>query len=567
MINSIHIKNFALIDKIEIPFNKGLNILAGETGAGKSIIIDAIDAAFGARTSKEFIKSGEKKAFVELTIKLEDSFPFELLAENEIEIEEDNILTVSREISQSGSKSRINGIIVTQNYINNLRKYLLDIHSQHETYTYINPKTHLTLLDSYGGENHRKMIEEFSTAHNQFKSLTKQLNSIKSGIQEKTRRIDFLSYQVEEIFSAKIKNAEEYTQLIEERELLINAEELKTSSYSGYELIYGQENSVIDLLSGIEKKLEKLSSYDKQLGEIAGTISSAKIELKDAAETLMDYSENIDANPYKLEQIEERIETLEKLKRKYGPELSDVISNLEKFETELEEISFSDEKISELENKLNYIEKEMINYANNLSKNRKILSEKLSLLIQKEIKKLEMPHAKFLIGVNSDNDITSNGFDNAEFLISTNPGEDLKPLAKVASGGEISRIMLGMKTVFAKSDKVNTVIFDEIDTGISGKTSQAVAEELASLSASHQILCITHQPIIAAMADKYLFVEKFQEENSTKVEVKELNREEIIRALAKLASGSENNDESIKFAQNLIDKATEYKENLLTTAS
>lgn len=562
MINSIQIKNFALIDEIEIFLDRGLNILAGETGAGKSIIIDAIDAALGARTSKDFIKSGEKKAFVELTIKLDSNFPYEILTENEIELEEDKILIISREISANGSKSRINGVIVTQNYINNLRKYLLDIHSQHETYTYINPKTHLSLLDSYGGEKQKKIISEFKALYNNYNSLKKQFYSIKASIHEKTQRIDFLNYQIEEIASAKIVEADEYNRLKEQRELLVNADELKTSSYSGYEIIYRKENSVIDLLSGIEKKLERLSGYDKNLGEVAATISSAKLELKDVAETLMDYSENIDADPFKLEQTEERINVLEKLQRKYGPELSDVILNLKNFKTELEEISFSDEQIAELEKSLNDAEKDVLKSANALSIQRKALAEKLSALIQKEIVKLEMPNARFSINVDQNSDIAPNGLDNAEFFISTNPGEDLKPLAKVASGGEVSRIMLGMKTVFAKSDKVNTVIFDEIDTGISGKTSQAVAEELVNLSVSHQILCITHQPIIAVMADKYLFVEKVQSEDLTKIGIRELNQKEITEAIAKLASGSENNEESLKFAKKLIDKAVEYKETL-----
>jgi DNA repair protein RecN (Recombination protein N) len=566
MINSIQIKNFALIDEIEIFLDRGLNILAGETGAGKSIIIDAIDAALGARTSKDFIKSGEKKAFVELTIKLDANFPYEILAENEIELEDDKILIISREISANGSKSRINGVIVTQNYINNLRKYLLDIHSQHETYTYINPKTHLSLLDGYGGEKQKKFLSEFKSLYNNYNSLKKQLSSIKASIHEKTQRIDFLNYQIEEIASAKIIRADEYTQLKEQRELLVNADELKTSSYSGYEIIYRKENSVIDLLSGIEKKLERLSVYDKNLGEVAATISSAKLDLKDVAETLMDYSENIDADPFKLEQTEERINVLEKLQRKYGPELSDVILNLKNFKTELEEISFSDEQIAELEKSLNNAEKDVLKSANALSIQRKALSEKLSALIQKEIVKLEMPNAKFSINVEQNSDITPNGLDSAEFFISTNPGEELKPLAKVASGGEVSRIMLGMKTVFAKSDKVNTVIFDEIDTGISGKTSQAVAEELVNLSVSHQILCITHQPIIAVMADKYLFVEKVQSEDLTKIGIKELNQKEITEAIAKLASGSENNEESLKFAKKLIDKAVEYKETLSASA-
>lgn len=562
MITNLYIKNFALIDELELNLNRGLNILAGETGAGKSIIIDAIDAAFGARISKEQIKSGEKKAIIELTVKLSDEFNFELLKENEIELEDQNTLNISREITTTSSKSRVNGVIVTQSYIQNIRKYLIDIHSQHETYTYINPKTHLSLLDEYGNNLHKTILSEFKALYREYDYRKKQLEQIKAGLKEKKQKIDFLNFQIEEILSAKIKNPTELDELNKEREILINAEELKNTSYESYKFIYGKENSIIDILSSIEKKINKITRYDETLETVSQAISSAKIELKDVAETLMDYSENIEADTYKLEQTEERINLLEKLTRKYGPELNDVIENFNNFQKELDEITISDEEISKLEKELNITIENLFKKSEELTLSRKGLAKTLSSLIQQEIIKLEMPQARFLIQLQKKEQISLDGFDEVEFMISTNPGEDLKPLAKVASGGEISRVMLGMKTVFARADKVNTVIFDEIDTGISGKTSQAVAEELASLSTSHQILCITHQPIIAAMSDEHLFVEKVQTADSTKVTVKELNKEEKIKALAKLASGSETNEESVKFAQNLLLKAEQFKKSL-----
>lgn len=561
MIKNLSITNFTLIDKTKTEFGPGLNILTGETGAGKSILIDAIDLAFGARASKEQIKTGENKALIELEIELSQSFPMNLLYENGIETDEYTLI-ISREITLTGTRSRINGVLVTQNYIQSLREYLIDIHSQHETYNYLQPKTHIDLLDQYGDKQHQDLIENFSKIYSEYRHTLRELELISSNIQEKEQKLDFLKFQVNEIEAARIENPEEYENLMQERSVLLNAEELKDLSISSYNCLYSQDNSIIDTLSQIENKLTRASELDKNLSEHIEFISSSIIHLKAAADGLRNYSESLDTDYEKLNQIEERIDLLDKLRRKYGPSLSDIINNLEKFQNELSEIEINSDNIENLSQKLKILEKELKNIANNLSGSRKKLAGTLSDLIQKELVKLEMPKVQFLVKVEDKNEILAKGNDNVEFLISPNSGEPLKPLAKIASGGEISRVMLAVKTILAKADKVDTVIFDEIDTGTSGKTSQVIAEELANLSSSHQILCITHQPIIAAMADQYFYINKIQNDNNTNIIIHNFNQEERTKAISKLASGSSDDKDALNFASKLILQATEYKAKL-----
>lgn len=559
MIKNLLIKDFILIDEIEVDFSSGLNILAGETGAGKSMIIDAIDLTLGARSSKDQIKTGANKALLELTIEISDKFPRELLIENGIEVDDNNLLIISREISQYGTRSRINGILVTQNYIQKIREYLLDIHSQHETYKYIQPKTHIDLLDNYGNKDHQELFSAFDTVFKEYKQTLKEYENSKTQIQSREQKKDFLIFQINEIEEAQIEDVNEYDVLIEEREVLINAEDLKDLTYSSYSALYGEDGSIIDVLNTLEHKLSKASNFDKSLLEVSEAITSSAITLRDAADYLRNYAESVDVNMERLSIIEERIDLLDKLKRKYGPTLKNIVDNLNNFKEEFESIQLHSDNIDRLSEKLEKLLVKLNETSLKLSISRRNLAEILSALIQNELVKLEMPKAQFEIKVETKNDITSQGIDDVEFMISTNSGEELKPLVKVASGGEISRIMLAIKTIFAKADNVSTVIFDEIDTGISGKTSQVVGEELSDLGLTHQVLCITHQPIIAAMADNYLYIEKLQEKDKTVISIKNLSEEEVINAISKLASGSSEETHSLNFAIKLIQQAQNYK--------
>ncbi len=559
MIRNLYIKNFALIDELELSFDKGLNILTGETGSGKSIIIGAIDLAFGARAFKDVIKTGADKAYIELSIKLQDSFPYEILESNEIEIPGEKELVISREITPNTTKLRINGIPVTLAYIQRLRKYMLDIHTQHESYNYINPGIHTELLDNYAQPGHRQVLNEYRKCFTGLKSARKELQSLQAGVQENIQKIDFLKFQIEEIQNAQIENINEYDELINERSVLLNAEELKDLTYSAYSALYGEDRSITDVLCMIEHKLAKAAEFDEKLSELREIISSSTINLKEAAKDLRDYSENLETDAQKLQEIEERISILDKLKKKYGPMLFDVLKNLEKFNLELNEINFSDEKISDLIKQVKDLEEKTACFAQELSLSRKETAEKLSGMIQKELIKLEMPGCRFYVSVETTEELTSEGYDSVEFLISPNLGEPLKPLCKIASGGEISRLMLAIKTIFAKSDRINTVIFDEIDTGISGKTSQTIAEAFAKLSLSHQILCITHQPIIAAMADRHIHIQKTRDHTDTRILTQILDRQARLKTIAGLASGFADDKDSINFARKLLNQAENCK--------
>lgn len=550
MLKSIFIKDFTLIDELNLDFDARLNILTGETGAGKSIIIDAIDAALGARANKDIIKEGKEKASIELILQSENIFVKKFLEQNGIDF--DTELVLYREITASTTRSRVNGIMVTQNILQELKNLLIDIHSQHQTYTYLQPKTHINLLDDYGNSEHKATLNTYQNTYKEFFSAKKEFAEKKQQNKDIAQKIDFLKFQIDEIEQAEITDTEEFETLKTEREKIINSKELKELTYGSYYSIYGQDASILSTLSQIETKLIKASNFDKELSKIADSIAESTIILKDASEELRNYSENLSCDPYKLEQIEERLNLLDKLRRKYGATLSGILESLEIFQKELESIENADNNLKLLEEKITLLEEKSNSLASELSTSRQKLAKKLSEMIENELHQLAMPNAKFKVNIEQI-EKNSMGIDNIEFLISANPGESLKPLAKIASGGEISRVMLAIKAIFAKSDSVNTVIFDEIDTGISGPTLQSVAEKMKLLSESHQIICITHQPIIAAVANKHLHVEKHQDSLSTKVEVKTLDFEGRVEILSRIAGG-EANESSKAFARELLEK-------------
>lgn len=547
MLKSIFIKNFALIDELSIDFDDKLNIITGETGAGKSIIIDAIDAVLGARGSKDYIKEGEEKAIIELILTSNNPKIAEFLEQNGIDNLEEIIF--SREITPQSSRSRINGTLVTQNILQELKNFLIDIHSQHQTYKYLQPKTHIYLLDNYGDDEHLSLIEKYQKLYKELLSTKRTLKEKSAQNQDIEKRLDFLKFQIEEIEKAEIEDVDEFEKLKMEREKIINAKELKDISYNSYYALYAQDGSIISTLSSIENKLIKAGRIDETLSKMADNIAESSALLEDVASELRNYAENLSMDEYRLEILEDRISLLEKLRRKYGNTLTEILQQLEFFQKEYEEIEHADENLKELEEKISNLEKQTDNLAKNLTEKRMILAEKLENLIENELHFLSMPKAQFKILVEKkEKDYL--GMDEIEFLISANAGESPKPLAKIASGGEIARVMLAIKSIFAKSDNLNTVIFDEIETGISGKALQCVADKMEDLAGSHQIICITHQPIIAAKADKHLHVEKYQDV-STHVDIKTLDLDEKIEILAQIAGGT-SSEEGMAFVKNLL---------------
>ena len=548
MIKQLRIKDYILIDELIANFDAGLNVITGETGAGNSILINAIDIAFAPRVSKDVIKHDKEKAIIELVIENKKHDLSQLFEENGVDNFGEEIV-LSKEISQNGVRSRVNGTLVNQEFIKNLKNYFLDIHSQHQTYAFMQPKYHINLLDNYAKEAYGEKLEKFKEDFKDFQHIKSQLENLKTASDVTENQIEFLKFQINEIDSAAIKSSSEDDELNQELEVLENAEKLKELTGSSYWAINGDDGSIMEALGKIKQNVSKAASLDKNLEETKSNLIDAIERLRDAGSELREYSQNLDNDTERLNEIQERLFVLDKLKRKYGGSLDTVLETFDKLSKELNAIEFSTQNIDELEQQIKETETNLQHKAKEISESRKNFAQVLSVLIQEKLEKLELPKARFEISV-KPKELSSDGIDNVEFLISTNISEEMKPLAKVASGGEISRVMLAIKSIFAQSDDINTVIFDEIDTGISGKASQSVADEIVELSKYHQIIVITHQAIIASKANKHFYVRKSQNDE-TKVEVYVLTGENRIKALAELAGG-EINEQSIEFARSLV---------------
>lgn len=548
MIKQLRLKDYILIDELVANFDSGLNIITGETGAGKSIIISAIDLVFASRVSKEVIKSGKEKAIIELVIENNFHNLTEFFEENGI----DDLgyeIVLSKEITQNSVRTRINGTLVNTDILKHFRTLFIDIHSQHQTYTFMQPKYHIVLLDSYGKNVYGAILQEYKTLYAEYLSILNQLNDAKNSLNATDSEIEFLKFQINEIETAEIKSDKEDEELIKELEILENTEKLKELTGTSYWALNGDDGSITDALNKIKQNVSKAVSYDNRLQEIEKCLIDALEILKEVGSDLNNYSQNLENDTERLNQIQERLYLLDKLKRKYGGTLENVLKNLEEFSQKLSKIQYGCENIDELETKLTENHKHLMQKAVEIRTHRKQFADVLSVQIQDKLEFLELPKSRFKINI-IDKDLDINGIDDVEFLISTNISEELKPLAKVASGGEISRVMLAIKAIFAENDNINTVVFDEIDTGISGRACQSVAEEIQTLSKYHQIILITHQPIIASKATKHFYVRKSQIDE-TKVEVFVLNEENRIKALAELAGG-EINQQSIEFAKSLV---------------
>lgn len=548
MIKSISIKNYILIDELEVEFDSALNVITGETGAGKSILINAIDIVLGGKASKDVIKTGSDKATIEICVDLINKNALELLKINEIDVD-NNEVVISREITNSSSKYRINGVLVNQNLIKELRNYIVDIHSQHQSYTFLQPKYHIKLLDSYAKNTCGDMLDEYSVKYKEYQDLKSKLIKLQTQNQATDSQIEFLKFQIDEIENAGIEDIEEDEKLNKELAVLENAERLKELTGGSYWSLSNDDNSIINALSQIKMNISKAVSLDENLSEIETNFMESYELLKEVSANLRDYSQGMNNDTERLNEIQERLFLLDKLKRKYGGSLEEVLNTFTKLSEEYSSIENSTVEIEKTEQEIVQLEYDLTKLAKTISEQRKNYAQVLSALIVETLTKLELPKCRFEIKV-EETSLCENGIDDVEFLISTNVSEPLRPMAKVASGGEISRVMLALKSIFAQQDDIDTVIFDEIDTGISGKTSQSVADEIAELSKYRQIIMITHQAILAAKANRHFYVKKVQGD-STKVGIYQLSEKDKLNALAELAGG-EITDESLNFAKTLI---------------
>lgn len=547
MIKSIHVKNYILIEDLTVNFDNGLNVITGETGAGKSILINAIDIAFGAKPAKDVIKKGAEKALIELFIESKNPNIKTLFEENGIDTLDEIIL--SREITSTSSRTRVNGTLVNQEFIKSLKEMLIDIHSQHQTYAFLQPKSHIILLDNYAKDLYGEELQEYKCLYKEYQGLLNALETAQNSANATESQIDFLKFQINEIEQANIEDVTEEETLQNELSVLENSEKLQELTQTSYWALNGDEGSLIDALLQIKANISKAVDMDNSLEGAEQSIIEISELTRDLSSTLRDYYQSVNSDTARLNEVQERLYLFDKLKRKYGSTLEEVIQTYDKLSEELNTIEFSSKNVEEIQAKIDEILMKLNKLAQDISAKRKNYAQVLSSLIVDELEKLELAKSRFEIRI-TPKELSSDGIDDVEFYISTNVSQDLSPLAKTASGGEISRVMLAIKTIFAKSDEIDTVIFDEIDTGISGKAAQSVADEISELAKFRQIIVITHQAIIAVKADKHFLVSKEQGEE-TEVTIKALNEDEKVKAIASLASG-DNSESALDFAKSLL---------------
>jgi len=552
MIEHLYIENVALIEKVNIEFNKGLNILSGETGAGKSIIIDSIGFAAGQRPGKDFIKKNASKAIVELLIFIESDDVANEIRKLGIEIDDDSSVLISRNVNSSGKTTcKINGRNITVGMLKEISSFLIDMHGQHESQSLMNPSKHIVIVDRFCGDILNTFKEKLSKKIKEYREILKSIQNIEGDKNERSLKIESFQFQINEIEEANIKLNEE-EELMNKRKILNNSEKLKEYSDRALSVLYRDENgSVSDKISTALDDLFKIAELDPEQEELCNSLEGVSADLEEVINKISIYSDSIDSDSNELENIEERLDLLYKMKRKYGKDIKGILNYHEELKEKLNFILNSEEELIKLMEEKRKIEAEIRKICDNISSERKKAAEKIQTSIETILKDLGMKNARFKIDISKKGEFTSNGRDKIEFLISPNIGEDLKPLAKIASGGEMSRIMLALKFVLADADTIETFIFDEIDTGVSGRAAQQVAQKLSDFGKKHQILCITHLPQIAAMGDSHFLIEKKSDSKTTTTTICELDYKKIIHEIARLTGGVEITDATLKAAEEM----------------
>ena len=537
LIQEIYIKNFAIIEEVQCTFEKGMTVLTGETGAGKSIIIDAVGLLIGERASLEMIRYGEEKSLIQGVFRIEEPAVVEKLQEFGVEVVEDELM-IQRELLQNGkSNCRINGQLATVALLKQIGPYLIDIHGQNEHFLLLNEEKHLGLLDEFAHHQMGDLIAEYDEAYAKVVATKQELRALQTAEKEDAQRVDMLKFQLQEIEEANIYVGEE-EQLSEEKEYFTHFQKIQTALQTSLAALEGEEYSSVDAIGEATREVESLESISTSFKTLSTQMSEAYYQLQDAASAIRHEIENAEFDEERLAFIEERLDIYYQLKRKYGDDAEEILAFQDKARDALNKIENKEALIAETEKVLKQVTLEAFEIAKKISSIRREVAKHLEADIVSELHGLYMENAQFAIQFETSNSLLETGIDIVEFYISTNKGEPLKPLSKIVSGGELSRITLAMKSIFTKEQLVGTIIFDEVDTGVSGRVAQAIASKMHYISEYAQVLSITHLPQVASMADTHIHIEKVEEGERTHTILKVMNETERIEEIARMLSGT-----------------------------
>lgn len=558
MLLNLHVKNLALIKEVDVDFTNGLVVLTGETGAGKSLILGSVNIALGKKVEKDIIRKGAEYALVELTFCI-DSRLKEKLEQYDVYPEDENIIVVSRKITHGRSVSKINGETVSLTTLKNVMDLLIDIHGQHDHQSLLYKNTHLQILDKYAGEEVKELKNTISDKYSQYIEIKKELDKFDMDETKRLRECEFAEFEINEIEAANLSLGED-DEVENEFKKLSGSEKIMSSLSDAYQIMgYEGNQGVCECISRVGYDLSEISDIDSKLSDLQKQIYDIDDMCKGLAREISDYIDEVNYEPQRVAEVEERLNLINHLKLKYGQSIEKILAYKGEKQAYLDSLNNYNLMREETKTKLDKEMSELVVLCDKLSSLRKKYAIKLEETVVKALEDLNFLSVKFKINVLKKENVSANGQDEVEFLISTNPGEEVKSLAKVASGGELSRIMLAIKSILAGEDEIDTMIFDEIDTGISGKTAQMVADKLMGISKEHQVICISHLAQIAAMADSHYLIEKNTDDESTETNIYRLSREDSIKELVRISSGGEITETAIKHATEMKEMAERAK--------
>ncbi|EGP67432.1 DNA repair protein RecN [Streptococcus sp. oral taxon 056 str. F0418] len=552
MLLEISIKNFAIIEEVSLHFDQGMTILTGETGAGKSIIIDAMNMMLGSRATTDVIRHGASKAEIEGLFSLENSRSLKPIFEEQgLELTDE--LIIRREILQNGrSVSRVNGQLVNLSVLKAIGQHLVDIHGQHDQEELMRPQLHIAMLDEFGDQEFLTLKDRYYETFDRYRGLRKQVLTLQKNQQEHKARIEMLEFQIAEIESADLKSGEDLT-LHQERERLLNHKKIADTLTNAYAMLDNEDFSSLSNVRSAMNDLESIEEYDPSYKELSSNLSESYYVLEDVTKRLEDIIDGLDFDGNRLMQIEARLDLINSIARKYGGNVNDVLEYFAQISKEYQLLTGNHSSSEDLEVELKALEKTLVELAGQLSQARHLLAKQLESEIKQELQELYMEKANFQVQFTKSK-FNREGNEQVEFYISTNPGEDFKPLIKVASGGELSRLMLAIKSAFSRKEGKTSIVFDEVDTGVSGRVAQAIAQKIHKIGSNGQVLAISHLPQVIAIADYQFFIEKISDERSTVSKVRLLNMDERVEEIAKMLAGENVTDAALTQARELLRK-------------